>query len=861
MSFTEGTFSYSSNTYPKITQSGTDDTASFLAAMESISSVTVTTVGDQSHSTFKIVDFGGNALHIEGDLDIDFGRQIWIFKGTGHKDRLYVKNTGTLQLKSPQTENGFSFNPEVGDIIYAIEGSGMGWNSKALRIDNNSNGKSNFIGVNFRGEFSATITGSVRFENCIIDKIGNDGDIQFNISNTTEMVDCKMYASGTSGITFRAGNPTISNVQIYGARDSFNNESNVFQIIEKLDSDTGARADISQFGGWKTGVRNAINGTRFLWANHLNNSSTNYSAGSLEVTQTLKIKTVDDQYNPIAGAKFYLKDDASLANADLVTVTNSATAFSFGELSQGDYVTDSGTLYITRTNVLNWVQGKKYGGNNYVVYNGNYYKSTKSNNYSQPDVADWNLLGNTFTDAIELFRSPSHILTNFDTSPATTQRTYEKTTDSNGEVAEFEVLIGEGYSPQGDVNGWVRSRGKNPKKYYYNQPYTDDIFDYGIITYDRNIFSTEIALRGADGSEIDVVLQPDLTLTESDKDTVDAYTEIDTPQKFYDRAKSYLVDNYAGEVSTIVSRSGNEINLGSFNLDIDANASSAFAISGTTITIKASSFAGNLTSTGLVTTLNNAVVLGTITDSSGTRATLQYNISGLIQHSRVQLYNVTEDAEIFNGSVNATTYSAQYTEGVEVTIGDEIRLRVTRQNGVTAYLPFEATAIASSAGFSFKVSQQLDAVYNGNAIDGSSVSTLTADFPNVQVDVDDADGLCDVREIYARYVNIITTQEGIRQWFGGITAINTVNYQVNTAVNDLTIQNIGSNGVNLGVARIFRDDGAIILAQGNAPITQDNGEFVQFIQPQVESALTPIKTNTDQIPAVKKNTNLIPALL
>jgi hypothetical protein len=861
MSFTEGTFSYSGNTYPKITQSGTDDTASFLTAMEGISSVNVTTVGDQSHSTFKIVDFGGNALHIEGDLDIDFGRQIWIFKGTGHKDRLYVKNTGTLQLKSPQTENGFSFNPEVGDIIYAIEGSGMGWNSKALRIDNNSNGKSNFIGVNFRGEFSATITGSVRFENCIIDKIGNDGDIQFNISNTTEMVDCKMYASGTSGITFRAGNPTISNVQIYGARDSFNNESNVFQIIEKLDSDTGARADISQFGGWKTGVRNAINGTRFLWANHLNNSSTNYSAGSLEVTQTLKIKTVDDQYNPIAGAKFYLKDDASLANADLVTVTNLATPFSFGELSQGDYVTDSGTLYITRTNVLNWVQGKKYGGNNYVVYSGNYYKSTKSNNYSQPDVADWNLLGNTFTDAIELFRSPSHTLTNFDTNPATTQRTYEKTTDSNGEVAEFEVLIGEGYSPQGDVNGWVRSRGKNPKKYYYNQPYTDDIFDYGIINYDRNIFSTEIALRGADGSEIDVVLQPDLTLTESDKDTVDAYTEIDTPQKFYDRAKSYLVDNYAGEVSTIVSRSGNEINLGSFNLDIDANASSAFAISGTTITIKASSFAGNLTSTGLVTTLNNAVVLGEITDSSGTRATLQYNISGLIQHSRVQLYNVTADAEIFNGSVNATTYSAEYTEGVEVTIEDEIRLRVTRQNGVTAYLPFEATAIASASGFSFKVSQQLDLVYNSNGIDGSSVSTLTADFPNVQVDVDDADGSVDVREIYAHYVNIITTEEGIRQWFGGITALNAVNYQVNTAVNDLTIQNIGTNGVNLGVARIFRDDGAIILAQGTAPITQDNGEFVQFIAPQVESALTPIKSNTDQIPAIKKNTNLIPALL
>ena len=856
MSFTEGTFSYGGASYPKITQSGTDDTASFLTAMEGITSVNVTTVGDQSHSTFKVVDFGGNALHIEGDLDIDFGRQIWIFKGTGHKDRLYVKSSGTLQLKSPQTENGFSFNPEVGDIIYAIEGSGMGWNSKALRIDNNTSGQSNFTGVNFRGEFSATITGSVRFENCIIDKIGNDGDIQFNISNTTEMIDCKMYASGTSGITFRGGNPTISNVQIYGARDSFNNESSVFQIIEKLDSDTGARADISQFGGWKTGVRNAINGTRFIWAGHLNQNSTNYSAGSLEVTQTLKIKTVDDQYNPIAGAKFFLKDDPSIVLTDLANVTSQGTPFSVGELSRGDYVTDSGTLYITRFNVLNWEQGKRYGGNNYVVYNGNYYKSTTSNNYSQPDVADWDLLGNTFAEIIELYGRPDHVLTNFDTDPATTQRTYEKTTDANGEVTEFEVLIGEGFSPQGDVNGWVRSRGKNPKKYYYNQPYTDDIFDYGIISYAQNIFTAEIALRGADGSEIDVVLQPDFIITENSKTTVDAYTSIDTPQKFYDRAKAYLVDNYAGEGSTIVSRAGIDIET-TYDIDIDASAANAFAFDGSKITIKASAFSGNITTTGLVTTLNDAVVLGTITDSSGARATLQYNITSLVQHSRIQIYNLTTSAEIFNGSVNATTYSAQYTEGTEVTTGDEIRLRVTRQSGTTAYLPFEATAIATASGFSFKASQLLDLVYNTNGIDGSAISTLTADFPNVQVDVDDSDGVCDVREIYARYVNIITTEEGIRQWFGGITAINAVNYQVNTQIADLTIQNVGTNGVNLGVARIFRDDGAIILAVGNAPITQDNGEFVQFIQPQINSAMN---ANT-KLDGVSKNTNLIPALL
>jgi hypothetical protein len=846
MSFAESTFSYAGASYPKITQSGTDDTASFLTAMEDITSVNVTTVGDQSHSTFKIVDFGGNALQIEGDLDVDFGRQIWIFKGSGHRDRLYVKSSGTLQLKSPQTENGFSFNPEVGDIIYAIEGSGMGWNSKALRVDNNTSGKSNFIGVNFRGEFSATITGSVRFENCIIDKIGNDGDIQFNISNTTEMVDCKMYASGTSGITFRGGNPTISNVQIYGARDSFNNESSVFQIIEKLDSDTGARADISQFGGWKTGVRNAINGTRFLWANHLNNSSTNYSAGSLEVTQTLKIKAVDRQYNPIADAKFYLKDDASLANADLVNVTNLATAFSFGELSTGDYVTDSGTLYITRFNVLNWEQGKKYGGNSYVVYNGNYYKSTTSQNFSQPDQANWNLIGNTFTDAIELFGFPSHVLTNFDTNPATTQRTYEKTTDSNGEVAEFEVLIGEGYSPQGDVNGWVRSRGKNPKKYYYNQPYTDDIFDYGIISYAQNIFTTEIVLRGADGSEIDIVLQPDFSVSENSKTIVDAYTSIDTPQKFYDRAKSYLVDNFLGETSPIVSRDGSTINAGAYNIIFDTTATNPFSISGGTITLNASSFNGTIITSGQVT-INTTSYAGSISDSSGTRSFGSYAITNLLSGSRVQVYNVTQSSEVFNGVVNSTSLNQGFVS--EMAEGDSIRVRVTYQNGVVAKQPQEF--IVTCRIPSWEVSaNQIDAIeYNAFNTDGSSISEFSLDLVGgkIEVDISDSDNSTQIQRVGSWYYAELMTSNGIANLFGSINWIASNQIAIDVSKVDLKLDNTKSDPLFLTGGRLYRTDETTIIASTSNSIQIDYSPI--YI------------TNAPSIEEINKNTKLIPALL
>lgn len=846
MSFLESTFSYSGNSYPKITQSGTDDTASFLTAMESISSVNVTTVGDQSHSTFKVVDFGGNSLHIEGDLDIDFGRQIWIFKGTGHKHRLYVKNSGTLQLKSPQTENGFTFNPEVGDIIYAIEGSGMGWNSAALRVDRNTSGKSNFIGVNFRGEFSANVYGNARFENCIMDKIGNDGDIQFNISNDTELIDCKMYASGQSGITFRAGNPTISNVQIYGARDSFNNESNVFQIIEKLDSDTGARADISQYSAYKTGVKNAINGTRFLWAGHLNKSSTSYSAGSVEVTQEVTIKVVDDSYTSISGAKFHLKDDPSLATTDLANYTNLASSFSFGELSQGDYISSSGVVYLIKTNIGNWVSGQ-YGNNGLVVYNGKYYQSTKSSNTSTPGITDWTDLGTSFASIQSLAAvRVDHILVNFDTQSATTQRVYEKTTDSNGDVAKFEVLIGEGHSPFPSTNGWIRTRGKNPVKYYYNQPYSDDLFDYGIIAYDRSIFSTEITLRGADGSTIDIVLQPDFLITEISKTVVDAYTAIDTPQKFYDRAKSYLVDNYLGEISPIVNRDGVTINAGAYNIIFDTTATEAFSISGSTITLNSANYNGTIITTGLVT-LNSTSYGGSITDSSGTRSFGSYSITNLVSGSRVQIYNVSKSSEIYNDIVNNTYLNGGFI--TEMSDGDSIRIRVAYQSGVSSKEPQEIFATCRVPSWEAQANQVDAAEYNLFAHDGSAINEFSLDLSNnkIEVNISDADNSTQIQRVASWYYAELMTSDGIANLFGAISWIASNQISIDVSKVDLKLDNTKSTPLLLTGGRLYRTDDTTIIASTSNSVQIDYSPI--YI------------TNAPLLEKIDNNAKLIPALL
>ena len=437
-------------------------------------------------------------------------------------------------------------------------------------------------------------------------------------------------------------------------------------------------------------------------------------------------------------------------------------------------------------------------------------------------------------------------------------RVYTGSTDSSGEATErllTRACYG-GLSTGGVYNGSTTID--------YRSETTDntDVFTFKVASYAHTLNSVDPSCIGKGVLEQQVVLFSDVFLTESNKILVDGYTEINTPQKFYNRAKSYLVDNYAGETSTIVTRSGNEINLGSYNLVIDANVEEAFAFDGTTITIKASTFVGNLTTTGTIT-LTNSSVEGTYTDANGTNIVLPWSVSNVEATATLQLYNMDKSVEVVNQVVPGTagdkvTDGGTYTTS-QIEAGDNIRLRITCQAGVEALLPYEAYAVASSAGVSFRADQKADEVYNANAIDGSAVTTLTADYPNVQVDISDGDGFADSRELYAFAVYQSTTSEGIEKWFNAITAIDLVNYRINTAKADIKLQNTGSVPLVITGARIYRDDGTSVLHAevGDQPMVQDTGELVQYIAPQIDGAMN---ANT-KLDGVSKNTNLIPALL
>jgi hypothetical protein len=487
----------------------------------------------------------------------------------------------------------------------------------------------------------------------------------------------------------------------------------------------------------------------------------------------------------------------------------------------------------------------------------------------------------------------------------TTSEVYNKTSDASGDIAKFEVLTGvqihEFNTNDADAatiygmhirsNGYwgfssTDNRGPaysdwdtaNFGNFYRVDRRSDsntnaDDFTFKFCSYGHSLSTSSQTLKGLGELAVNWVLFDDLVITDT-RATTDAYQEIDTPQKFYNRAKAYLVDNYAGENETIVSREGLIVNIGSYDLDVDANATEVFAFDGSKITIKASTFVGNITTTGgTISLLNGAEIVGSYGDIS----VLPFTITNVEAGSTVQLYNVTGDNEISNAVVSGTagtkvTYSGTYANSL-ADANDEVRLRITCQSGATALLPYESFGVATSAGISFKANQVDDTVYNNNAIDGSASSydnaslEIDADYTNFQLDVSDTDnpGVVTTQQIYAKYAYLITTSEGIDKFFGAITAENASNYRINTSAVDLKIQNISTSDMIISGARLYRDDSTTVIVKGPAgagTLSHDTGEFLQYIQPQVTASLNEYGVaGPDDLNPIKKNTNLIPGLL
>lgn len=253
-----------------------------------------------------------------------------------------------------------------------------------------------------------------------------------------------------------------------------------------------------------------------------------------------------------------------------------------------------------------------------------------------------------------------------------------------------------------------------------------------------------------------------------------------------------------------------------------------------------------LTGTGNIDLGSNTLTMsGTASSTfdwaySTTKTWTRISVSGLVANSRVYINNTTDNVSLYNAVVAGTSVSV---EG-EYTAVKALELRVTNVSGVTAYLPYSAIGSFTSSGAAFTTSQELDTIYNSNAINGSLVTYFSTDYPNLQVDIASGTSFT-VQELYAWYQYATHDAQGIVYYFGGITAQDEVNYLINTSIIDLDLDNTSGHNITMVGGYVQKDD------------------HTSYIYATTANSIIPIydRAYVADSTQIKNMTNLIPALL
>lgn len=369
-------------------------------------------------------------------------------------------------------------------------------------------------------------------------------------------------------------------------------------------------------------------------------------------------------------------------------------------------------------------------------------------------------------------------------------------------------------------------------------------------------------------SQVNSVVDFNITLSES---AVAALTSIATFDDAYDAAiySAIVSGPTSGAYSPIATASGKVLDFGSNTAAINGAAGAAFAYSGGVATLKASALTvgakfqtlkaaaitlsnavgpcalvgdvaqatptalsnvaitGDLTyntNTPITVTLTGCTVTGTISNTGSalvtvtkvntTIGTVGANIvtqqfatisaPNLLSGSRVRLYNDDDDVEIYNGVLSSAGFSFEYPWLAD----KNITLTATYCVGLSAMLEFSASGIVNASGATFTGSQVADAVYTSLAVDGSAVTGFSADYVNDEINFTAADDFA-WADGYAWWVYNTTTESGIREFFGGITAVDQANFRLNAGVVSIYLDNTTSTSiVQLDNRRIYRSDGA-----------------------------------------------------
>lgn len=158
----------------------------------------------------------------------------------------------------------------------------------------------------------------------------------------------------------------------------------------------------------------------------------------------------------------------------------------------------------------------------------------------------------------------------------------------------------------------------------------------------------------------------------------------------------------------------------------------------------------------------------------------------------------------------SASYNDTYTDNEEFADGDTYRIRFAELDGSTSFKTYESTGLVGATGFTVAISVTADSVYAANSIDGSSAAItakFTADYTNDEIDLDANQDFA-VTEAFAYYCYELTTSQGMYEFWGGVTAIDSANYRNNTSVVSIYFDETAGFVKQTDSARWYRDDDA-----------------------------------------------------
>ena len=179
--------------------------------------------------------------------------------------------------------------------------------------------------------------------------------------------------------------------------------------------------------------------------------------------------------------------------------------------------------------------------------------------------------------------------------------------------------------------------------------------------------------------------------------------------------------------------------------------------------------------------------------------------------------------------IQSVDLDLDYVDGEEFKAGDSIEYKHARWVNTPSLnykLPETAGAIASASGFVIAVNQVDWVPVNSIGIDGSIVGEFDFDLGNVQIDIDDPDGITQKTRLVAWYAyEIATNPLAINQFLGALLIEDEANFRIITSIADIYLEAInGKVYFDDPDRRLYRDDGLDLVANSGDGISISSGK-------------------------------------